>query len=175
MCSSKSKLSENPVKNVDEKSDLCYIILKGSEAMEAYMPFVWIGLAVVMILAEVGTVQLVSVWFAAGAICAAVSCIFTSSIPVQGVVFVVVSVASLAITKPLVKKIKKQISVSTNADRYIGQTGELLTDLDTPQSVGRMRVMGSDWSVRSDDAPLKKGDRVTVLSIEGVKLIVKAE
>lgn len=145
--------------------------------MEQYMPYIWIVLAVLMAGVEAFTVQLVSVWFVIGALCAAVTTIFTPSIPIQAAVFLIVSVAALVITKPIVKKLKKNKTIiSTNSDRYIGQIGELLSELETPQSVGQAKVLSKIWSVRSDDAPLETGSKVKVLSIEGVKLIVeKAE
>ena len=34
------------------------------------MPFIWIGLAIVMAVCEAATAQLVSIWFVLGAICA---------------------------------------------------------------------------------------------------------
>ena len=45
--------------------------------MEEYMPFVWIGIAVVMAAGEAATNQLVSIWFVVGALCAAVSSLIT--------------------------------------------------------------------------------------------------
>ncbi|MEF2885823.1 MAG: NfeD family protein, partial [Ruminococcus sp.] len=90
--------------------------------MERYMPFIWIGFAIVMAVCEASTTQLVSLWFVLGAVAAAISTIFTPSIFIQLVVFLVVSALSLAITRPLVKRLRKHRStVSTNADRLIGQ------------------------------------------------------
>ena len=56
-------------------------------SMEQYMPIVWIGFAIFMLLCEGFTTQLVSIWFVLGSVCAAVTTIFTSDItnPVGGV------------------------------------------------------------------------------------------
>ena len=57
--------------------------------MEPYMmAYVWIALAIVMVLVEIATVQLVSVWFMVGALCAALTTLFTDSIVIQLAVFV---------------------------------------------------------------------------------------
>ena len=142
--------------------------------MNAYMPYIWIGVAVVMTIAEVTTVQLVSVWFVVGAICAAVTTFFTDSLPIQLIVFAGVSLLALAVTRPLVKRFKKKnIIVSTNADRVIGETGVLLSDLADKEFVGQVKVGGAVWSAKCDNPPLKKGDRVRILAIDGVKLIVE--
>lgn len=139
------------------------------------MPFIWIGFAVLMIICEAFTTQLVSIWFVIGAACAAVTTIFTDSILIQSAVFLVVSLIALLVTRPLVKKFKKSgKTVSTNADRLIGQTGVMLTDINDAEDVGRAKVGGEIWTVKSGKVPLAKDSKITVLSIEGVKLIVES-
>ena len=76
--------------------------------MEQYMPIVWIGFAIFMLLCEGFTTQLVSIWFVLGSVCAAITTIFTSDITIQSAVFLVVSLVSLIVTRPLVKRFKKR-------------------------------------------------------------------
>ncbi len=138
------------------------------------MPFIWIGFAVLMIICEAFTTQLVSIWFVIGSACAAVTTIFTDSILIQSAVFLVVSLIALLVTRPLVKRFKKSgKTVNTNADRLIGQTGIMLTDINDTEDVGRAKVGGEIWTVKSGKVPLAKDSKITVLSIEGVKLIVE--
>ena len=116
--------------------------------MEEYMPFVWIGIAVVMAVGEAATNQLVSIWFVVGALCAAVSSLITSSVLVQVIVFIVVTCGTLIATKPLVDKYKKgHKEVKTNSDRFIGQTGVMLTDIDTLEAVGQVKVSGVNAAI----------------------------
>lgn len=142
--------------------------------MEKYMPFIWIGFAVVMAVFEAATTQLVSIWFVVGAVAAAVTTIFTDNIFIQVVVFLAFTAAALIITRPLVKKLKKKnTAVSTNADRLIGKIGVVTSGIKTAQDVGQVKIMGEKWSARSDLAPIQENTNVRVLSIEGVKLIVE--
>ena len=143
--------------------------------MQPYMmAYFWIILAVVLVFAEIATVQLVSVWFVVGALCAALTSVFTDSLVIQIVVFVSVSLVTLIATRPLVKKAKQKIRpLRTNSDRLIGETGVMLADLNDMHSVGQAKVMGKVWSVKTDNPPLQAGDTVRVLAIEGVKLIVE--
>lgn len=142
--------------------------------MEQYMPFIWIGFLLIMIVCEAFTTQLVSIWFVIGAACAAVTTIFTDSIIIQSVVFVAVSFVALIITRPIVKKFKSSRNkVSTNADRIIGKTGIMLSDINDIDEVGQAKVEGKIWSVKSGNVPIAATSKVTVLSIEGVKLIVE--
>lgn len=141
--------------------------------MEQYMPFIWIGFAVIMAVCEVFSTQLVSIWFVLGAVCAAITTIFTPSIPIQSAVFLVVSFVALIVTLPLVRKIKsKRGQARTNADRLIGQTGDMLTEIADSEQIGQVKISGEVWSAKSD-SQLSKGAKVKVLAIEGVKLIVQ--
>ena len=143
--------------------------------MGQYMPIVWIGFVIFMQLCEGFTTQLVSIWFAVGALCAAVSSLITSSVLVQVIVFIVVTCGTLIATKPLVDKYKKgHKDVKTNSDRLIGQTGVMLTDIDTLEAVGQVKVSGEVWTAKlKPPTPVKKDDKVKILAIEGVKMIVE--
>ena len=72
--------------------------------MGNYIVYVWIAFAVFMLICEALTTQLVSIWFVIGGACAALSCMFTDNILIQSIVFIVVSLACLIATRPLVKK-----------------------------------------------------------------------
>ena len=115
--------------------------------MEQIMPFIWIGFAVIMVVCEAFTSQLVSIWFVLGAVSAAVTTIFTPSIAIQSAVFLIVSLVALIITKPLVKKLKEKRGVtSTNADRLVGRTGVVISDIVDTHTVGQVKVEGEIWS-----------------------------
>ena len=85
-----------------------------------------------------------------------------------------VAVVSLIATRPLVKKFKeKSVKVSTNADRLIGSIGVMRTDLSEAEEIGQVKMPDGVWSARTDFPPIKEGDKVKVLAIDGVKLIVE--
>lgn len=141
--------------------------------MEEYLIWVWLGLTVIFVVIEAATSQLVSIWFVAGAVVAMVFALFDLPVWSQVVAFVAVSGAVLALLRPVILKRTRAARVPTNADMVVGQTAVVLTDIDNDISAGRVEVMGADWSARSENGKLiKKGDRVRVLRIEGVRLIV---
>ena len=143
--------------------------------MEPYMmAYVWIALAIVMVLVEITTVQLVSVWFMVGALCAALTTLFTDSIVIQLAVFVGVSLLALLVTRPLVRRLKEnRVQLRTNIDRLPGAKGVMLKPVENTESVGQAKVLGKVWSVKTDNPPLKEGDTVRVIAVDGVKLIVE--
>ena len=83
------------------------------------------------------------------------------------------AVISLLITKPLVKKFKKFDFTPTNSDRVIGKIGEVTKKI-SPNKYGEVKVFDSVWTAKSDTS-IEEGEKVKVLSIEGVKLIVEKE
>ena len=85
--------------------------------------------------------------------------------------FLLVSIVTLIITKPVVKKINKKKFTPTNLDRVIGQQG-VVTKRISKDSYGLVKVLGSIWTATSDDF-IDGGSRVIVQKIDGVKLIVK--
>ena len=139
-----------------------------------YMPYIWIGIAVLMCIIEASTVQMVSIWFVLGSLAASVSCIFTDNIYIQISVFLIVSFASLIATRPFVKKLTKFGKIKTNLDSTVGKTAVVTSDIDNRKSQGAVSVGGKIWTARSADGKLiPKDSNVKVVSIEGVKLIVE--
>lgn len=133
----------------------------------------WFIAFVILLFIELVTVNLVTIWFAIGAVAAIITTIFTDSILIQAIVFVVVSVISLLITKPLIKKIKKFEIEPTNSDRVIGKIGEV-TEKIGRNKYGEVKVYGNTWTASSKQV-INVGERVKVLSIDGVKLVVEKE
>ena len=137
------------------------------------MTIIWLVIAVVMGVTEACTVQLVSVWFAIGSAAACITSLFTDQIYIQVIVFVVVTAIALAVTRPLVKKLKRKRPEATNADRYIGKSAVVVEMIDNDHAKGLVKVDNEKWTARSVDGQLlEPGDRVVVTAIEGVKLIV---
>ena len=132
------------------------------------MSIYWIILFLILLFIELATVNLVSIWFAIGALGAFVTAFFTDSILIQ------LSVVSLFVTLPIVKKFKsKEKIVPTNLDRVIGQIAEVTREIK-PNHYGEVEIFGTTWTASSRD-PLAVGERVKVLKLDGVKLIVQRE
>ena len=133
------------------------------------MAFCWLMIFIVLLLIELCTVNLVSIWFAIGALASFFVAMFTDSIWIQLIVFVVISIISLMITKPIIKKIKHN-KVATNLDKVIGMTA-VVTEEITKNEIGEVKVDGKKWSAISKKN-IKEGEEVIVEKIDGVKLIV---
>ena len=137
------------------------------------MAFEWFISFIVFLIIEALTVNLVTIWFAIGALASIICCLFTDSIVIQSIVFVVVSVLSLFLTKPIVRKFRKTSITPTNFDRVIGKIGVVTKKIGLNE-YGEVKVFGNVWTAYSNEE-IEVGKRVKILSIEGVKLIVEKE
>ena len=82
---------------------------------------------------------------------------------------------TLIVTRPFVKKVMRFQKTETNADRYIGSDGLVILEINNELGQGQVNVSGSIWTARTvDNAILPVGARVRVENIEGVKLMVRA-
>ena len=136
--------------------------------------YVWLGLAVLFLVVEAGTVALVSVWFAGGALLAMLAAILGAGFALQLAVFVLASGGLLALMYPYVKKRVNSRRTRTNADRLIGQQALVTEDIDNLQETGAIRINGVLWTAKSDSgARIPAGAQIRILRIEGAKVYVE--
>ena len=139
-----------------------------------YMIWVWLGAAVVFGVVEALTAGLVSIWFVAGSAAALIGAFLGAGLGVQVALFLVVTAAALAVTRPLVRRYTAGKAVPTNLDRVLGDSGKVTETIDNENSTGAVYVDGKTWTARSEgDEIIPAGAQVTVTRIEGVKLLVK--
>ena len=131
----------------------------------------WMIVFIVLILIELTTVSLVSIWFAIGAFVSFIVSFWIDSQSIQIGIFVVVSFISLLLTKSFVNRVRKRPISRTNLDRVIGKIGVVTEDI-TKLEPGEVKVDGKRWSAISTKK-IKKDSKVEILSIDGVKLNVK--
>lgn len=137
---------------------------------------IWLGLFVLFLVIEIITMGLTTIWFAGGALVAFLVAILGLGPEVQIVVFAIVSLALLAVTRPLAIKYFNQDRQKTGAELLIGQKALVLEDIDTLAAKGRVEVRGQEWAAKTDtpDGKIPKNTVVVVDGIQGVKLIVRS-
>ena len=133
--------------------------------------FLWLALFVVFLIVEAGTVALVSIWFALGALAALASCVLGAEMWLQITVFLVVSLVLLAV---LWKRVRSKLTTTkTNVDSVIGAEGYVTEAIDNLSYTGRVKLGGITWAARSTSgAGIPVGTLVKVERIEGVKAFV---
>ena len=135
----------------------------------------WLVLMVIFLLVEAGTVVMVSLWFAAGALVALVASLLHAPLWLQILLFLVVSTALLACLRDVVRKHFTPRLSKTNVDAIVGSRGYVTADIDNISATGTVKLGAMEWTARSTAGdPIAKGTLVQVDKIEGVKAFVTA-
>ena len=136
--------------------------------------WLWAALLAVFVVVELATANLVTIWFAVGALAALLASLATNNVLWQALVFLLVSLVAPIATKPLVSRARaRKPAAAVELDRNIGRTAKALEDL-RPGTVGRVRLDGVDWNAVTD-APIRAGEACVVQAIGGTTLTVAPE
>lgn len=135
----------------------------------------WLIVMIVTGVIEAATAGLVTIWFTLGALASLIASVLGASVFWQIIIFIVVSAALLAATRPLVKKYLNDKKTSTNADRLIGASCIVTEGINTLEGKGAVKVFGQEWSAKCKDTIIPKGMVVRITGIEGVHVLVKPE
>ncbi|MDR2525231.1 MAG: NfeD family protein [Oscillospiraceae bacterium] len=134
---------------------------------------IWAVLLVGALILEGVSMQLFSVWFALGALAALIAALLEAETWLQIALFVVVTAASLAATRPLVRKLRKDVQ-PTNADRAIGKSALVVEEIDNRKATGQIKLEGMVWTARNlaGNDRIAEGQMVEIKEIQGVKVMV---
>ena len=137
----------------------------------------WLVALIVLVVVEFMTTALTTIWFVGGALVALIAAALGASIPVQIVLFVIVSGVLLFTVRPYALKHFNPKRSATNVDAVIGKQGIVTARIDNIQQTGAVKVEGMEWSARSaiHQQIIEEGQTVNVEAVDGVKLIVKPE
>lgn len=134
---------------------------------------IWLIIAAVLIIIEIATLGLTTIWFAGGAVLAAAASVFEADWVVQILVFAIASMVLLIFTRPFAKKHLMKNNEKTNAEGLVGKAAYVTAKIDNLKSEGTVKINGLEWTARSkDDSVIEAGCEVVIDSISGVKLIV---
>ena len=136
----------------------------------------WLVVFILLILIELATMGLTTIWFAGGAVAGFVASMLGANVVIQAAAFFAVSILLLFFTRPFAVRYINSNKTKTNVDGLIGQEALVLEEINTIRETGCARLEGKEWTARSmNDTVIPKDTVVTVERIEGVKLIVKAK
>jgi len=140
--------------------------------MDAWV--IWVVAAVVLLIAEATTSAFIALYFGLAAIAAAAVALTGLGVVVQLIAFAALSVGSLTITRPALKRAIGSTSLHrTGVDAMQGRIGVVTRAIGELES-GLVKVGGETWTARSfyDEEPIAEGSRVEVIKIEGVTALV---
>ena len=132
----------------------------------AMLNLIWLGLFILLLVIEIITVGLTTIWFAAGALAALAANVLGANLIIQIIIFLAVSVVLLIFTRPWAEK---------HLNRKIGKVIRITEKVDNLDQTGKSVVDGQEWTVRSrnDSDIFEAGALARVVAVSGVKLIVE--
>ena len=137
---------------------------------------IWLIFAVIMLVIEIVTTGLATLWFAIGAVVAMIMDLCGASVASQIIAMAAISAVCFIVcmiwVKPKLESLRKKNVQKTNADRLIGREGVVIVPFNSTEGKGQVKVDGQIWSAKSGE-DYTEGTKVTVKAIEGVKLVVE--
>ena len=142
---------------------------------DSYITIAWLGLLIILLIIEIITVGLTSIWAAGGALAALVLNILGLSLVWQVIAFFVVTFVLLIFTRPFAVRFINTQREKTNYEGIIGKTIRIAERVDNIRQTGMAVVNGQEWTVRAEDEQeiLEPETLAKVVNISGVKLIVR--
>ena len=138
-----------------------------------HMWIIWLSIAIFFLVVEGMTVELISIWFTGAGLVAMVLALLNLEIGWQLAAFCVVSILLIIFTRPIVARYLKRNESKTNVDSLLGEIATVTKDI-LPDDRGEVKIKGQDWlAISADNKQIESGKKVSVLAIEGAKLIVK--
>ncbi|MDT4969815.1 MAG: hypothetical protein QOJ64_4552 [Acidobacteriota bacterium] len=140
----------------------------------------WTVLGVVLIVAEIFTPGFVLLWFGVGALAAALAgLVGISSLPLQFLIFALVSVALTAASRTIFvnyfSREKSGSDLKTGVDALPGKVGTVVSSSKGALGEGAVKVYGSTWTAypAEGEEPLEAGERVAVERVQGASIFVR--
>lgn len=136
---------------------------------------VWLAAMIILIIIEIVTVGLTTIWFAIGALVAIAISMLGGGTLLQITVFLAVSFVMLIFTRPFAVKYINSNRIKTNYEGIIGKVVRITQDVDNIAGRGNAVVNGQEWTVRAatDECKIAAGELAKVVDIKGVRLIVE--
>ena len=138
------------------------------------MVWVWLGITVALLIFEICTTSLTSIWFAGGSLTAFVLSLFKLPLWVQIVAFVVVSVVLLIFTRPLVEKVLKFPNCNACIIAHNHPNGIALPSRDDIDATAELKqTLAAMGITLVDHIIVEQDDYVSMASSSGFKNIFR--
>lgn len=136
---------------------------------------VWLAILIILVVIEIFTLGLTTIWFAGGALVAILVAALGGPVWLQIIIAAVVSAVLLFFTRPIAMKYFNRDRERTNAESLVGRQAIVISEINNLQGIGQVTINGMEWTARSimDNHIIEPGEVVIVRGINGVKLLVE--
>lgn len=136
---------------------------------------IWLAVAIIFLIIEMLGPNLVSIWFSIAAFIMAPLSLLKINIPIQIVIFLVLSMSlMIPLRKIYEKKIKpKNILKDNLGDKTISETGIVTKEINNSKNEGQIIIGDVYWNaISTNESIIKKDSKVIVDKIENMKVYV---
>lgn len=146
------------------------------EVMNLEAWHIWVIVAIVLFIAEIFTPGFLLACFGVACLAAGLVSFFGLRIEVQIITFSISTIVVFFGIRPFMLKYfySSAAKIKTNVDALVGKTGIVSERIDPNTNKGRVIVGGEDWKgVSIDETVIEVGEKITVVKVDGTKLLVK--
>ncbi len=138
---------------------------------------IWLIILILLVVIEIFTLGLTTIWFAGGALVAIVVAALGGPVWLQILLAIIVSAVLLFFTRPVAMKYFNRDREKTNAESLVGRQAIVISEINNLQGIGQVAINGMEWTARTitDGLTIKPGEVVIIRGINGVKLLVECE
>lgn len=142
--------------------------------MLAWLPWAWVVLALIFVIAEIFTAGFFLICFGVGAAGAGLAAFLGASVEWQFAIFVLLSSLAVVLVRPLANRVSNPNTHLVGIDRVLGKEGIVLETIDPISGRGVVRINSEQWSAESTEGrPIVAGSQVVVVAVQGTHLKVQ--
>jgi membrane protein implicated in regulation of membrane protease activity len=137
---------------------------------------VWVVIGLALFAIEATTLTFVALYFGAAALVAALAAALGLNVPLQLLLFALVSVVSLVATRGMITRaLQRTPVIRSNVHALVGRRGVVTVPITAAAGRGQIRVGSEYWTARpymEDSSDIDDGTPVEVLAVEGNAALV---
>lgn len=132
------------------------------------------SIAAAFIIGEIFTAGFFVLWFGVGAAVAGILAILGFGMAWQWGAFLLMASVLFAVSRRFAERFTKKQPLGIGADRYIGEKGVVLEEIDTIKNTGLVQIRNENWRADSDTGDIiPAGKKVEVIKVVGTHLVVR--
>lgn len=143
--------------------------------MPVFMPYLWLGVVLCAAIAEAIGKRRIALWMIPGGVVASVLAFVRLPVWAQILAFIVVSTVCCFLFFRLMTLRNGKRAGCGGTEDLIGKTGDVIEKIDNLAGCGLVSVGGEEWAARSVeyDGIIEEGSSVSIVAVEGVRLICR--
>lgn len=136
--------------------------------------WLWMIMAAIFIIGEIFSAGFFLLWFGIGAVVAGILSSLGFGADWQWIAFISISGGLFVISRRFAERFTKKQPPGVGADRFIGEKGIVLEEIDNIRHTGLVKVSNEVWMADSDTGEIiAVGEKIVVVKVIGTHLVVR--